>query len=155
MSYVALATITLTSTTSSVTFSSIPNTFRDLVLIVNSTSSTGAEGYSFLRFNNDSGANYGRVEMVGSAASSSSGIFSNLIPITYRGTPTNQVIQIMDYAQTNKHKTVIYRNNQSDSVVVAGAGRWANTAAITTVAAVSFSLAFASGSTLSLYGISG
>lgn len=151
--YTPLANITLSTTTTSVVFGSIPNTFRDLVLIVTSTSSNGAEGYAYLYFNNDTGANYNRVEMAGNGSSTISGNIGNLIPITYRGSRTNQIINIMDYSANDKQKMVIYRNNQSDSVVLSGVGRWANNSVISTVSVVSFSLAFAAGSNLALYGI--
>lgn len=147
-----IANITLAQSSSDVTFSNIPNIYKDLVVTVTSTSTTGSEGYSFMRFNNDAGSNYSRVEMVGNGSSTSSAVFSNLIPITYRGVIACQIIQIMDYSSTDKHKTVLYRNNQPDNILLAGSGRWASTSSINVVSLVSFSLAFAAGSTISIYG---
>ena len=49
--YVALATTTLGATASSVTFSSIPATYRDLVLVTNAQTTTALGDYYILQFN--------------------------------------------------------------------------------------------------------
>jgi hypothetical protein len=59
----------------------------------------------------------------------------------------------MDYSATDKHKTVLTRNNITDNNVTAIASRWANTAAITSVTVLSPSSTITSGSTISLYAI--
>jgi hypothetical protein len=60
----------------------------------------------------------------------------------------------MDYAATDKHKTVLTRNNVSGTGVEAQAARWANTAAITSVTVITSSGAgFATGTVISLYGV--
>jgi hypothetical protein len=61
----------------------------------------------------------------------------------------------MDYSATDKHKTVLSRNNVAGGGVDAFANRWANTAAITSVE-VRVSTGgqfFATPTTLSLYGV--
>jgi hypothetical protein len=59
----------------------------------------------------------------------------------------------MDYSATNKHKSVVTRNDHP-SHTQAQANRWANTAAITSISiAVRGGSSFASGSTFSLYGV--
>lgn len=156
--YTPLANITLGSSAASVTFSSISQGFRDLVLVVNAQAATGSsESYAILRFNSDTGSNYSRVIAFGTGSAAQSFSGSNLLPIT---TPLNStgvrglsVMNIMDYTATDKHKTVLYRDDNPSVSTVMGAGRWANTAAITTVACVHFSDTFASGSTFALYGI--
>ena len=73
--YTPLATVTLGTAASSVTFSSIPATYRDLILVVNAT--TSADGIPSLRFNGDSGNNYSEHglsstgSVIGSGATSS------------------------------------------------------------------------------------
>jgi hypothetical protein len=152
MSYVALATTTLSSATTSITFSSIPATFKDLILVSDTISGTGILGFGTLRFNANT-SDYSRNEMIGTGSSAFAFSAANLIPFTVGTVRATNIMQIMDYAQTDKHKTVLYRNSLSNDGALAGVGRWGNTAAINTVAIISFSQNFGAGSTFSLYGI--
>ena len=151
--YTPLATVTLGSSASSVTFSSIPATYRDLVVVGDYTGSTIA--LVLMRFNGDTGANYSAVEMAGQSAGAISNTATNInFGAIYNANKTTITSQIMDYSATDKHKTVLRRyGNAAQSEVAAAAGRWANTAAITTIAVVCNSGTFSSGSTFNLYGI--
>lgn len=154
--YTPLATVTLASTASSITFSNIPATYRDLILVVDGTTSGTGVGIG-LRYNADSGTNYSAVIMSGSgsAAASSSNTGNNVADVMYADNTTriNGIIQVMDYSATDKHKTALSRSNQAGTYVLAYASRWANTAAITSVNVVTLTSSFASGTTLSLYGV--
>jgi hypothetical protein len=66
---------------------------------------------------------------------------------------TLSIAQIMDYSATDKHKTFLVRSNTTANNVAAHAVRWANTAAITTVAVEAISTTWAVGTTLNLYGV--
>jgi hypothetical protein len=156
--YIPLATVTLGSSASSVTFSSIPATYRDLILVMNSkvVSSTASVR---ARFNGDSGSNYPRVAMSGDGSrtlsvadtqsfASISGATSVSDAFSY-----NSVTQIMDYSATDKHKTVLSRANNTSNEVSAIASRWANTSAITSVEVFVSSGSYDTGSTFALYGI--
>ena len=55
--YEPIATNTLGSAASSVTFSSIPSTYTDLIVVMNYANSTGLADV-FFRFNGDTGSNY-------------------------------------------------------------------------------------------------
>jgi hypothetical protein len=154
--YTPLANVTLGSTTSSVTFSSIPATYRDLVVVIDGGITSGAEAMS-MRFNGDSGTNYhyvlanGNGSTTGSFAVGST-IFARLGSI-YTGS-NNFVASVMDYSATDKHKTVIARGNSSANAVFMVASRWANTAAITSVTVLpDVANTFTAGSTFSLYGV--
>ena len=157
--YVALATVTLAGTDSEIVFSSIPATYRDLVLVTNFAESA-VTGNIELRYNSDTGSNYSQVFMAGreynSSTESSSGTFSlHYLNVGSRpsGARSVNVLQIMDYSDTSKHKTTLFRSNRASGGVLAQVGRWANTAAITSVAiSGGLSQGFASGTTLSLYG---
>lgn len=160
MSYVSLATVTLGTSDASITFSSIPATYRDLVLVINGNT-TGNADFG-LRFNNDGNANYRFVYMGGSG--SGSGVSGTSLSETqvvldayfWRSSERSvAVAQIMDYSATDKHKTVLSRNNVAGGGVDAFANRWANTAAIHTIEArvSTGGQSFAAGTTLSLYGI--
>jgi hypothetical protein len=152
--YTPLATVTLGASASSVTFSSIPATYRDLILLATGTT-TSAQNL-FLRFNSDSGSNYSHVGMF--ANSGGNGSFSGTTTSISQGgigtAESNNTFQIMDYSATDKHKTVLVRFGVGGNVVQASAERWANTAAITTILAFpSGSTQFLTGTILSLYGI--
>ena len=152
--YTALANITLGSSASSVSFSSIPASFRDLVLVVAGTNT--ASGHLNIRYNGDTGSNYSRVVMEANApngARSFSATESALFVFVMTTTQGNLVHQVMDYSATDKHKTSLSRENRSSDQVSATAGRWANTAAITSMTATVDANQMATGTTLSLYGI--
>lgn len=156
--YVALATTTLTSSASSVTFSSIPQDYRDLVLVFNGGSSSG-QAQAGVRLNSDSGNNYSSVVMAGNGSgtfTSSQTAAQLAMTWAYAYTaPTNNtsVMQIMDYSATDKHKSALTRTPIPDAATLAHASRWANNAAVNSVSVVAFIGSFSAGSTISLYGI--
>jgi hypothetical protein len=152
--------VTLGGTASSVTFSSIPATYRDLILVTNVKNGTlGTVSNLLFRFNSDTGSNYSRVLMQGdgsttvSIADTSTSLAAGVSSGSSSTEFAPSVIQIMDYSATDKHTTVISRRNSSADAVSALAGRWANTAAITTIGILPFDGNFATGSTFSLYGV--
>lgn len=154
--YIALANYTVPSGgVASVTFSSIPATYRDLVLIIDSQCVTSSLDGIDAQFNSDTGSNYAFVlaNGDGSSTSSSSNASRTSIPIGLTGTAQiNTIAHIMDYSATDKHKTTLSRGNASASAVRMVAGRWANTAAITSIKLQAGSN-FIAGSTFALYGI--
>ena len=156
--YIALATTTLSSAASTVTFSSIPTSgYRDLVLIVEALGNASSGANVLVTFNSDSGSNYPYVGMSGngSTAISFSGTSTSISGFGSDGTTkVLSSFQILDYSVTDKHKPVLVRVNRPDLVVQARAARWANTSAITTVT-ITDNLAngYAAGSTFYLYGV--
>ena len=155
--YVALATVTLDSTDASITFSSIPATYRDLILVVSMKVETSVEPK--LRFNDDTGSNYSMVQMAGngSATLSNSGT-TNYGWITPNSSPSTTTFtaykaQIMDYSATDKQKTWLSRFDPDNGYVNALANRWANTNAINQIEIFVSSSNFSTGSTFSLFGI--
>jgi hypothetical protein len=158
--YTPLATVTLASNTSTVTFSSIPATYRDLILVVVSLV-TNLSGDGQIRYNADTGSNYSTVQMGGSGSGSGfSAAYTTtaILPSNNVGEsttiPTNQVIQILDYAATDKHKASLIRTNNYGLGTQAQANRWANTNAITSIEySVRTAGQLATGTTLNLYGV--
>lgn len=151
--YTAIASTTLTSAAASVTFSSIPQDFRDLVLIYNVTATanifTGGE------FNGVT-TDFNFVRMQGNGTSPDSGTSTSFVPfggVIASGRTVMGIYQIMDYAQTDKHKSFLMREDDAASRTIAYAGRWANTAALTSIALTASSSTYPAGSTFSLYGI--
>jgi hypothetical protein len=156
--YVSLATITLGSTEADIVFSSIPATYRDLVLVVNGRTTDGTIGNFFVRFNSDTGSNYSWVRAGGIPA----GPFSDTASTTAWSLGVgrsgdqngNAILNIMDYSATDKHKTGIWRDNFAGTEYAGmRAGRWANTSAITTITITAQTGSLNSTTTLSLFGI--
>lgn len=156
--YTPLANLTLSSTASSVTFSSISSAYRDLVL-VSSTALSSGSAQQFYRFNGDSGANYSYVFMetystttVSTSWFGENRIYAQTYSSEQRTTQGNAIMQIMDYSATDKHKTALIRMN-TDVATIATAGRWANTTAITSITTSLSAGTWVAGSTFALYGI--
>ena len=155
--YVPLATITLTAPDSEIVFSSIPATYRDLVLILQ-TQMVANGSDTFIRFNSDTGSNYSTVQMVGgpNGVQSASYTTTFIVPSNLIGEDNgrnNVRLQIMDYSATDKHKTCLLRNDHAIHTQ-AQANRWANTNAINTITVgVRGGSSFVAGSTFNLYGV--
>jgi hypothetical protein len=151
--YDLIASNVLGSSTSSVTFSSIPGTYRDLVFVMQLGTSTGTD--VLYQFNSDTTvSNYPSVLMQSDGSTTFSGNTSNnrILDVS----TTNQftvVYNLLDYATTNKHKHYLYRTGRASAKVQAMAGRWVNTAAITQAVFTPVSGTFNAGCTFYLYGI--
>jgi hypothetical protein len=157
--YTPLANVTLGTAVSSVTFSSIPATYRDLIVVVDGAL-TGAGGFG-LRLNGDTGANYPQVMMRGESTANSGndatatsfyGSWSTVQTVhRYKG-----MWNIMDYSATDKHKTVLLRTGYALPTITsveAHAGRWANTSAITSLGFFTSANQFAATTRIDLYGV--
>jgi hypothetical protein len=162
--YTPLATVTLGSSASSVTFSNIPATYRDLIFVVNGSSS--ANSYVSARFNSDSGTNYGYVAMIGANTVYSNSATHDQLYLSDNAQKANALYQIqlsvMDYSATDKHKTALTRTSSQTAIasgpvetsaVYASAHRWANTSVITSVIFNNLSGNFNAGSTFNLFGV--
>lgn len=153
---VALATTTLAATATTVTFSSISGAYRDLILEVAGNGSGNAN--LTLQFNGDTGSNYNRVSINGNnvtgATSNTNANVDRLYGAVGGSTALNVQWQILDYSTTNKHKPIIIRSNAfgGEENVVASGGRWASTAAITSIAV--FGTTYQIGTVFTLYGVS-
>ena len=153
--YDPIATQTLGSAASSVTFSSIPSTYTDLVLIVNSSRTTSNDSVS-LEFNGDTGSNYSRLLLYGTGSSALTFRESNanLIEIGIQDTSNcTNIFNVINYANTTSNKSVVARANATGVRVSAGIGVWRNTAAINSIKLATGGSTFIAGSTFTLYGI--
>ena len=158
--YNLIDSVTLGSSASSVTFSSIDQSYGDLVLVAEfGYTSTGAN--LSIRFNGDTGSNYSKVGAYGDGSTAASYTSTSTFFFTSEATtptatyPANQltVFQALDYSATDKHKPVLYRSNNASRGTNMEAGRWANTSAITSITALTTFNQFSAGSTFHLYGI--
>jgi hypothetical protein len=153
--YDRIAAHTIPSGTASYTFTSIPSTYTDLVLIGTGTSSTW-QNVRF-RFNSDSGSNYSNTVVYGdgsSALSARNTSSTALIFATLSNTvQSNFITHIMNYSNTTTNKTVIQRGNDTSLLARADVGLWRNTSAISSIELFTTSGNLNTGSTFTLYGI--
>ena len=151
--YTPLATTTLGGSDAEIIFSSIPATYRDLVIVIAGSASGGTS--PSVRFNSDGGSNYNNIRMFATPATNNAQAFNaDYGSMGFMNTEQGQVrIQIMDYSATNKHKVAIGRNGNTDTLRFE-ATRWANTAAIHTVSVrMDGAQTYSTGTIISLYGI--
>jgi hypothetical protein len=157
--YTPIATTTLGSAASSVTFSSISGAYTDLVLVTSLKGQTTSNGVK-LQFNSDTGSNYSNTYLEGDGSSAYSGRRTSQTGISdwsgYVSTASTfsaDVTHIMNYSNTTTYKTVLARANRPTSNTDGVVGLWRSTAAITSMVITANSGNFDVGSTLTLYGI--
>lgn len=154
VTYDKIATNTLGSAAASVTFSSIPATYTDLVLVIAGGTTATADVY--IEFNGDTGTNYSRTYLGGDGSSASSGRNSSVtaIPSFYVGSAQSTMYaHIMSYANTNVNKTILTRSSSAGVFVLSATGLWRSTAAINSIKILVSGTNLSSGNTFTLYGI--
>lgn len=159
VTYTPIATQTLGSATATVTFSSIPSTYTDLILISTSGLTT-ATGDTTFTFNTDTATNYSFTALYGTgsaAASIRSATRSNISiyesPTTVLGATTS-ILNVFNYANTTTYKTTLSRGTSAGAITSAVVGLWRSTAAINQIVITNNgSTTFITGSTFTLYGI--
>jgi hypothetical protein len=153
--YTLIDSEVLASAAASVTFTSIPADYRDLVLVVDAK--LDGNGYVTYRLNGDTGSNYNYVFMRGTGSTTGSGSFTGteiFVNINTSGTEILGVANLLDYSATDKHKSILQRGNMVSGEVSASAWRWADTSAVTSLSLTDVNANnFDAGSTFYLYGI--
>jgi hypothetical protein len=157
VTYSTIATQTLGSSSSSVSFSSIPSTYTDLVLIIDGT--VGSNCGVQLQFNSDSASNYTFTRMTGdgTTASSDRSVSNTFMELGFYVSSTRNmnIVQIMNYANTTTFKTVLNRAS-AQSVNIGTqlyAELWRKTPEAINSITINASGNLVSGTTLTLYGI--
>jgi hypothetical protein len=175
-SFDSIATATGTGSNSTLTFSSIPQTYKSLQIrwLCRDTSTGGEPNGIWIDFNNDTGSNYTRHFLTGNGSSASAtGQTAATVsgsPEIPRSTATGNmtsgifgvgILDIKDYASTTKNKTMRVRTG-TDYNTASTAGQinlfssvWLNSGS--GISTIRFYLPsggnFATGSTFALYGI--
>jgi hypothetical protein len=137
--YDSISTTTLGSTTTSITFSSIPATYTHLQVRLFAKDGAASLSSLAIRLNSDAGANYAYHRLYGDgtsvSASSSTGVTFGII-----GVEENQfgatVIDILDYTNTNKYtvtRSLSGWDNNGSGWVGLWSSLWLNTAAVNTI----------------------
>ena len=175
-SFESIATITPTAGATSITFSSIPSTYKSLQLRWIAKSTATASGAYQLRFqlNGDTGANYASHYLYGSGSSAAAeGRSASTVIFNAPGNLATSnssvsniysvgILDIIDYASTSKTKTIRhisglnYNGATTGEIIALQSGLWNSTAATTSLTILnSDSLGFVSTSSFALYGIKG
>jgi hypothetical protein len=158
--YTPIATTTLGSSASSYTFTSIPQTYTDLVLVVAGT--TGAANNILMQVGNgsiDTGTNYSTTFLYGDGSAAASSRQSNISTMLVGRIGTSQsinIFQIMNYANTTTYKTFLCRGNNATASgqVITTVNLWRSTSAINQIKVLEqVGSDFQTGTTLTLYGI--
>jgi hypothetical protein len=168
-SYESIATTTLGTATATITFSSIPSTYQHLQIrvLARSDRSAGVDIMS-MRMNSDTGNNYSDHLIYGDGSTVQTDRNSTYGTINIQRLASDNlsasifspfVIDILDYGNTNKYKTVRYLagyDANGSGRVGLGSGLWQSTSAITTLTLTSaYSSNFNQYSSFALYGIRG
>lgn len=149
--FVSIATTTVGSGgSSSISFTSIPSTYKHLQVRMLSRSTRGAAtADAWFQINSDTGNNYAHHDLNGNGTSASAGANSGTTNIYFcypianipassatSGIFGTQVLDIHDYASTSKYKTTRmlggFDANGSGSVYLSS-GLWQSTSAITSL----------------------
>jgi hypothetical protein len=167
-SYYPIATTTVPSAgAATVTFSSIPSTYTHLQLRFDGLSSSNAT--LTVRYNSDTGSNYSIHYLLGSGSASSSGAETTQtlmtlygsVPLAAASSQTGtSIIDILDYANTNKYKTLFSRYGSDNNGTPRNAGlitaNWRSTSAISSVTLAPYPFTtntWVAGTTFALYGM--
>ena len=165
ITYTPIATTTLSSASSQVTFSSITGTYTDLVLVC-SLGQVTTPNQGVIQVGNgsvDTGSNYSDTVLFGNGSTAGSTRNSNgtfmlagytAAPETASNTYNVETHHFMNYANTTTNKTVLHRASKASNGTDAVVSLWRSTAAINTIKYfVTGGGNIAAGSTFTLYGI--
>jgi hypothetical protein len=165
--YVPLATTTLASPQTSVTFTSIPTGYNDLCIITNTATGTSS-GSVCIRVGSggstDSGNNYSGVYTYGNGYTSATGVqkttsIALMVAGGWQYGWTTGVwgmceTHIFQYANTSMNKTSITKNGFGGTFVERAGQTWKSTAAIDTITIFNNAGGtLIAGTTISIYGI--
>jgi hypothetical protein len=159
ITYDLISAQTLASAVTTVTFSSIPQTYTDLFLSILVGASTGGNAMK-LELNGDTASNYSTTYIAGTGTTAiGSRTTSNTTMRLFHETGSvtaivnAAIINFLDYSNTTTYKTMLSRSNSTGGTE-AEVNWWRSTAAITTFNCYWGSgYTFPVGSTFALYGV--
>ena len=158
--YTPIATTTLGSAAASYTFSSIPSTYTDLILIAGNLSAASTNNAFKMQINSDTGTNYSNTFLAGNGSSATSGRNANADSL--RGFDNPNILgpavvtaHFMNYSNTSTYKTVLTRCSAAGYSTTAEVNLWRSTSAINSIK-IFFATSgndIQAGTTFTLYGI--
>jgi hypothetical protein len=167
-SYESIATVNVSSPTASISFSSIPSTYKHLQIRWLSRNGEAYVGsWAQLTFNGSSSGYVQDHYIEGDGSSASAGYQSGSTWIQlFRPSGSTAsadvfgagVTDILDYTNTNKNKTV--RNlggldNNGNGYIALSSGLWQNTSAISSITIVAAGSTHSANTQFALYGVKG
>jgi hypothetical protein len=165
----SIATATGTGTSGTVTFSSIPSTYKHLqIRAIGRSDHAGSNVQLAMRFNSDTASNYSTHNAlgIGSGSGSTTGTANtNYIEVGQMAGATLTtssygvtIVDILDYQNTNKFKASRslsgFDGNGSGQVLLSS-GAWRSTSAVTTISLIAGAGNWTTPSSFALYGIKG
>ncbi len=164
-SFVSIATVTASGGQSSLTFSSIPSTYKHLQIRGIGRDSSSHDAYFKINLNGDTGSNYSRHNLY---TLGSSVLASGSASTTFAGTPYTlpsstsntfgiAIVDILDYQNSNKYKTMKLStgwDGNGTARASTASSVWMNTSAVTSITLTNEST-WAQYSSFALYGIKG
>jgi hypothetical protein len=161
-----IETVEVASPVASITFSSIPQGYTDLKLVMSARGDAGAISRSIYVTFNGSSTSYSDRYLQGDGSAASSGSNSGGTTKIYAGECTastatsntfgNQELYIPNYTGSNNKSTsadAVAETNATTQYMSLVAGLWSNTAAITSITLVPGTGSFTANSTFTLYGV--
>ena len=170
--YESIATVTLTGTQSTISFNSIPSTYKHLQLryMARSTRPTFSADNALMQINGAT-TNYARHNLAGDGSTAYAGNTSSTTHLwlgQLSSTVTDNIfgvgiVDILDYTNTNKFKTIrslgaVDLNGVQNTIggsINLWSGLYQDTAVISSIRLSCQSTDYASGTTFALYGIKG
>jgi hypothetical protein len=154
--YEPIATLTGTGSSDTLSFTSIPATYTDLVIVLNGSLSAGANVR--MTFNNDSTTKYSMTVLVGDGTSASSYRDNDQPFLQYIGfsdTAMATVIgSVMNYSNTTTNKTYLQRQSKASAQAQSAVGLYRSTSAINRLDIFTSNTAtWSTATTVTLYGI--
>jgi len=143
-SMIAIQTVTVTSAggVSTITFSNIPSTYAHLQIRGFYTSTYNNLMNTYARLNSDTGANYTQHSLYGDGGSAGSDGTANTdhlrvgFSINNSANPSTFICDILDYANTNKFKTMrslMGQDSNGTGWILSRSGLWRSNSAVTSI----------------------
>ena len=161
-SFESIATATGTGSSATITFSSIPSTYKHLQIRYIARGST--DNVSYVRFNSDTGANYSDHMLYGGGTTANVlSDVNNTRMGQLRHSDTTSIVgvgivDILDYTNTSKYKTMRALTGcdfNGSGIVMMTSGSWRNTNAITSITLNVDGGNYTTDTVFALYGIKG
>lgn len=165
-SFESIQTVTLGSNASSITFSSIPSTYKHLQIRYTANNTTAGITDLRLTMNGDTGGNYSKHWLFtfdGGGPYVSTSTSDTAFSIGYlkgdeSSVMNSGIIDILDYTDGNKYKVAKYLTGSDKisvgtSTIVYGSGMWMNGSAVNSITLTCATIP--TGGTFALYGIKG
>lgn len=155
-----LGVFTLTSSQSTIEFTNIPQTYTHLQIRIMSITSAGSS--MTVRFNSDSSSSYAQHQLYGDGSTAAASGNASQTSFYISGvsgsstSPSNSIVDILDYRNTNKYTTARslggYDANGSGYVMLRS-GLWMKSDAITSIQLLLGSGTYSQNTSAALYGV--